>query len=238
MKQSCKLLLCALFLSGTSMAQSEGWQALIDMKRADMSTFSMKMINDGEDAGGMTYGWQRDGNTFVIKDRTEMKPNVLETAMGVIDARTFLPLSNDIDFAVGASRNVFDLEWENGALKGEVRISSEGAEPRVVDISNAEHPESALRLSIFGLIAGLPLAEGFSVDIPWYNTLSNSIESITLAHTGFETVETPAGTFETHKVHIQKGTPENMVYVTRAMPHRIVRIDVLGRPMHFVRLPG
>lgn len=225
-------------LAGMTIAEGQpAWQQLVDMSRADVSSFSMVMINDGEQAGGMTYGWQQTGNTYVISDRTEMAPNILETARGVIDTKTLLPLSNDIDFAVGGSRTVFDLEWQDGALNGEVRIAQEGKDPRTVDISNADHPESALRLSIFGLIAGLPLEAGFSVELPWYNTLSNSIETVTLAHAGFETVETPAGTFETHKVHIQNGTPENMVYVTAALPQRIVRIDVLGRPMHFERLP-
>ncbi len=229
---------CAVCIMSTSVfAQSDNWRSLIDMDRADVSKFSMKMINDGADVGSMTYGWQQDGNTYVIKDRTEMQPNILETATGVIDARSLLPISNDIDFAVGKDRTVFDVEWQEGALKGEVVMQKEGGDPRIVDVSNADHPASALRLSIFGLIAGLPLREDFSVSLPWYNTLSNTVETITLAHTGFETVETPAGTFETHKVHIQNGTPENMVYVTTTLPQRIVRIDVLGQPMHFERLP-
>lgn len=233
------VILAALFAgaSPTVAAEQASWRSLIDMKRADVSTFSMKMINEGQEVGSMTYGWQRSGNTYVIRDRTEMQPNILETAKGVIDVHTLLPISNDIDFAVGASKNIFDLEWQDGALSGEVQINQEGKDPRTVDVSNADHPASIIRLSIFGVIAGLPLAEGFSVDLPWYNTLSNTVENITLAHTGFETVETPAGSFEAHKVHIQNGTPENMVYVTKSMPQRIVRIDVLGRPMHFERLP-
>lgn len=227
----------ACLMSTAVFAESENWRSLIDMDRADVSKFSMKMINNGADVGSMTYGWQQDGNTYVIKDRTEMQPNILETATGVIDARTLLPISNDIDFAVGTDLTVFDVEWQNGTLKGKVVMQKEGADPRTVDVSNADNPSSALRLSIFGLIAGLPLEGGFSVSLPWYNTLSNAVETVTLAHTGFESVETPAGTFETHKVHIQNGTPENMVYVTTTLPQRIVRIDVLGQPMHFERLP-
>ena len=233
------IVFAALLLSTskTAAADPTSWRSLIDMKRADVSKWSMKMINEGQEVGSMTYGWQRSGNTYVIRDRTEMQPNILETAIGIIDARTLMPISNDIDFAAGTSKNIFDLEWHEGALRGEIQINQEGKAPRTVDISNADHPASIIRLSIFGVIAGLPLAEGFSVDMPWYNTLSNTVENITLAHTGFETVETPAGSFDTHKIHIRNGTPENVVYITRSMPQRIVRIDVIGRPMHFERLP-
>lgn len=221
----------------SAQAEESRWQKLMDMDRADMREFSMQMINEGNPAGGMTYGWRREGSTYVISDRTEMQPNILETATGVIDAATFLPISNNIDFAVGASRNVFDVTWQEGARTGSVEINQEGQAPRTVDLGDPNQPKSIIRLSIFGVIAAMPLAENFSVDVPWYNTLSNAIETVTLAHVGFDTVETPAGTYETHKVHIQNGTPENMVYVTRALPHKVVRIDVLGRPMHFERLP-
>lgn len=237
MKTLLSMAVLAMAASIPAQADENRWQQLMDMDRADMRTFSMRMINDGSEAGGMTYGWRREGNTYVISDRTEMQPNILETAKGVIDAKTFLPVSNKIDFAVGDSRNIFDVAWNEGARSGTVNINQEGQAPRTVDVSDPNHPESIIRLSIFGVIAAMPLAEDFSVDVPWYNTLSNSIETVTLAHVGFETVETPAGTFETHKVHIQNGTPENMVYVTRSLPHQVVRIDVLGRPMHFERLP-
>lgn len=219
-------------------ASADGeWRAEIDMKRADMSAFSMVMINDGVEAGGMTYGWTREGNTWVITDLTEMQPNILETARGVIDAATLLPLSNDIDFAVGEGRTVFDLEWDGNALSGQVTISRPGEDTHTVDVSNPAHARPPIRLSIFGLIAGLPLAEGYSISLPWYNTLSNTIETIELIHSGIETVTTPAGEFEAHRVNLKGGTPENVIYVTTSKPQRVVRIDVVGRPMHFERLP-
>ncbi len=185
--------------SGLGAADDTSWRALVDLDRADVSTFSMKMLNSGNEVGSMTYGWERSGDTYVIRDRTEMQPNILETAKGVIDAETLMPISNFIDFATGASKNVFDLKWKNGAMTGGVKVSQEGKEPRNVDLSNADHPDSIIRLSIFGVIAGLPWEDGFSVDLPWYNTLSNSIENITLAHVGSETVETPAGSLRPTK---------------------------------------
>lgn len=239
-KHSVRHLAGAALLSAMMTAPAaagDDWRKEIDMKRADMSEFSMVMINDGAEAGGMTYGWAREGTTWVISDRTEMQPNILETARGVIEADTLLPLSNDIDFAIGEARNVFDLEWQGNALTGKVVIDQPGQDPRTVDVSNPEHARPPIRLSIFGLVAGLPLKAGYSVSLPWYNTLSNTIETIRLVHAGIETVSTPAGTFEAHKVDLKDGTPENVIYVTTALPQRIVRIDVVGQPMHFERLP-
>lgn len=223
----------------TSLAgeKAPGWQNLVNMSRADVSTFSLKMINNGEDVGSMTYGWERDGNRYVISDRTEMQPNILETAQAVIDATTLLPLNIGIDFAIGENNRKYDISWQGDERVGGVVITQPGADARTVDFSNPEHPPSALRLSIFGLIAGLQLGDGFSLKLPWYNSLSNTIENIELVHDGIENIETPAGTYQAHKINLKHGTPENIVYVTTSLPQKIVRIDVVGQPMHFVRLP-
>lgn len=217
--------------------KAPGWQSLVDISRADLRPFSLKMINNGAEVGSMTYGWERDGNRYVINDRTEMQPNILETAEGVIDASTLLPVSIGIDFAVGDTKRKYDIAWSGSERTGSVVVSQPGADARTVDFSNPEHPPSALRLSIFGLIAGLQLGDGFSLKLPWYNSLSNTIENIELVHDGITTVETPAGTFEAHKIDLKDGTPENIVYVSTSLPQKIVRIDVVGQPMHFLRLP-
>lgn len=238
------LFLCALFAiiltaAPTNAAEERAaeWQSLVDMSRADVATFSMKMINNGTEVGSMTYGWTRDGNRYVIKDRTEMQPNILETAEGVIDASTLLPLSIGINFAVGENKRKYDIAWKDSERTGGVVVSQPGVDARTVDFSNPEHPPSALRLSIFGVVAGLPLGEGFALKLPWYNSLSNTVQNIALVHDGITTIETPAGSFEAHKIDLKGGTPENIIYVSTSLPQKIVRIDVVGQPLHFVRLP-
>jgi len=231
------IFLVAASQAGANEAKPQSWQSLVDMTRADLSSFSLKMINDGVEVGSMTYGWTLDGNRYIVSDRTEMQPNILETAQGVINAKTLLPENITIDFAVGENKRKYDVAWADGGRTGGVVISGPDAETRTVDFADPEHPSSALRLSIFGLIAGLPLKEGFSVKLPWYNTLSNKLQNIELIHAGIVTVNTPAGTFDAHKIDLKGGTPENIVYVSTSLPQKIVRIDVVGQPMHFERLP-
>lgn len=221
----------------TTADKTTGWQSLVDMSRADVTSFSMRMINNGADVGSMTYGWERDGNRYVIRDRTEMQPNILETAEGVIDAATLLPLSIGINFAVGENKRKYNIAWADNERTGGVVVSQPDTDARTIDFSNPDHPPSALRLSIFGLIAGLPLGEGFSLKLPWYNSLSNKIQNIELVHDGITTIETPAGSFDTHKIDLKGGTPANIIYVSTGLPQKIVRIDVVGQPMHFERLP-
>lgn len=220
-------------LANMSLTADENWQSHVDFARADKQPLSMVLIKDGKPSGSMAYSWQQRGDVYVFEDRTEMQPNILETATGVIDAISFMPRRVDIDFAVGENRNVFDFDWQNGSLSGQVTIHKKGEETRVVPVSSTD--EAVLRLAVFGIISALPLADGFEISLPWFNTLSNKLETVNITHAGTENVATPAGTFEAHKVNLTGGSTENIIYVTTALPQKIVRIDVVGQALHFER---
>ena len=226
-------LLAAVAASLASPLAASDWRADIDMSRADLSEMKLVLMNEGKEAGRMVYAWRKEGDTYVINDLTEMKPNIFETAVGVIDAKTFQPLSMDIDFAIGAAKMIVDLDWDGDHVTGTRTISR----PEQVDkVTKSDAKVTApLRLSIFGLISALPLREGYEVSLPWYNVMGGVQEDIRLVTVGSEIIETPAGTFDTFKVEIKGATPENIVYVTKSLPHKTVRIDVVGQPMMFLR---
>lgn len=216
-----------------SFATGTDWRSNVDFSRADLQPFSMVLIKDGVAAGSMAYSMRLDGNTYIIEDRTEMEPNILETATGVLDAATLMPRTVDIDFAVGENRTVFDFEWNNSVLSGEVTISQSEQPERIVPVNSNDN--AVLRMAVFGIISALPLADGFQTELPWFNTLSNKTETVQIIHAGQETIKTPAGTFKAHKVNLKGGTPENIIHVSTALPQKIVRIDVVGQPLHFER---
>nr|WP_262693595.1 hypothetical protein [Kordiimonas aquimaris] len=144
-----------------------------------------------------------------------------------------MPRTVDIDFAIGKNRTVFDFEWNDSVLSGKVTINQSDKPERIVPINSNDN--AVLRMAVFGIISALPLDDGFQMELPWFNTMSNKTESIQIIHAGQETVKTPAGTFEAHKVNLKGGTPENIIYVSKALPQKIVRIDVVGQPLHFER---
>lgn len=228
-------MLAILLIAPQTAGDDSAWRHQIDLSRADLSLFTMVLIQNDKPAGSMRYEWRRSGDTYVISDRTEMEPNILETATAIINAETLLPQKVDIDFAAGNNRTVFDLTWNGATLNGEVTLNPENQPPKKVPVSGS--PNAALRMSVFGAISAMPLKTGFSLEMPWYNSMNNTRETVHILHTGIETVVTPAGEFEAHKVELKGGTPENIIYVTIAKPQKIVRIDVVGMPLHFERIP-
>ncbi len=214
--------------------QAGDWHKQVDIRSADLSTFSLVLINSGKEAGSMTYGWHKEGDTYVVADRTEMQPNILETAKGVIDAKTLLPKSVVIDFAMGDDKMDFDFAWDKNKRTGTIE-TLRGGKTNTHNIDTAEEVGAPLRLAVIGMVAAFPITDTFETSLPWFNTMSNKVEMITLQTIGSETVEAPAGTFDTYKVAIKNGSPENVVYVSKSLPRKIIRIDVVGQPMHFLR---
>ncbi len=82
-------------------AQASDWRTEVDLQRADLSVFEMDLINEGVQAGSMRYGWERDGDHYVVRDRTRMDPDVLETAEARIDASTLLSSMVEINYSEG-----------------------------------------------------------------------------------------------------------------------------------------
>ncbi|WP_262693596.1 hypothetical protein [Kordiimonas aquimaris] len=58
--------------SASSFAANTDWRTSVDFSRADLRPFSMVLIKDGSAAGSMAYSMRRDGDIYVIEDRTEM----------------------------------------------------------------------------------------------------------------------------------------------------------------------
>lgn len=228
------LFAAALATAGASTAlwALDHWQTGLDLSKAHLDSFRMTMFKGEEAIGFMEYGWSLDGDSYVISDRTEMQPNVVEVAKGVLDSTSLLPTSVTIDFAVGDNLLDVDLSWTDGWRKGRYINMRENART-TRDVNVQEDKPATLRMAVFGLVAAMPLREGFKTTLPWFNTLVNRVEDVAVIVAGSETTDTPAGRFQTYKIELRGGSPENIMYVTQTTPRQIVRIDVVGHPMHF-----
>lgn len=198
-----------------------------------------QLVFDGEVKGEMFYSARFQDGDYVIFDGTTFYPDVRESAAVVLDGETLLPKRALID--ADFSRQIIDadLDWDGNAVAGEFTVKGpEDLERKVVPYE-AELPDGTIiRESIFTLVPALPLEVGAEYSTRWFNTLQRKVEDITLIVSGTETVTVPTGEHEVYKVEIRGGTPENIAYVTTDDEHELVRIDVVGMPMQFERLPA
>lgn len=80
---------------------------------------------------------------------------------------------------------------------------------------------------------GSPLAQGFEMQVPVFSP-GQGVNSLNVRVTGRETVEVPAGSFETWTVDLEGPEQTATIYVTREAPHLMVKQEVAGQPVTVV----
>ncbi|WP_262692260.1 DUF3108 domain-containing protein [Kordiimonas aestuarii] len=225
-------LILAMLTATTARAE---WRDGLNLDNADLSLFRMIMINEGQQAGTMEYGWTRIGNQYLVEDRTSMAPNILESASALIDAKTLLPYTVMVKFSMGDSMMNVDLRWTGGNRQGQIISRRHGDGETIRDVDLVEDNYAPLRMAAIGFVAALPLQDGYQTSFDWFNTMANRTEQVRVETGGRARVETPGGSIEAYKVALRGVMPENILYITTSKPRRIVRIDVVGRDMYFLR---
>ena len=110
-------------------------------------------------------------------------------------------------------------------------LSGEQSAPIAQDLPDGVMPRAAT----FVLAPFMGLEPGQSVTYDWYASLANSGATVTV--TAFEggAVDTPTGRYEdTLRLEVRGTQPENDIFVSEG---EVVRIDVIGRDMTFLRRP-
>ena len=228
---------CISMLALGAIIQSAAAEPLpADPSKVEYGPIRFDLVHHGRSAGEMFYSMERRDGDIVLHDATTLLPHTRESGTAVIDAETFAPRSMVVDGDF--DRTIFDgeLTFENNKATGLYRIKRPDETAKTDRPFEADLPDGAiLRASIFGLVAGLPLADGAEFEFKWFNTLAGAVQDAKIVVTGRQTVETPAGEFETFVLDLQ-ATPQNTIYVTVAEPRKVVRIDVVGQDMRFERL--
>ena len=125
-----------------------------------------------------------------------------------------------------------DIAFAAGHAKGKAIIPGMGGlEEKAIDVDvPAGIPDQSMLTSI---LTTLPLAQGAKFSLPMFNTITASVDTLTLEVTGAESVTVPAGTFEAWIVNLA-GTGNGMnLFVSKANP-RVLKLALVGQPVELV----
>ena len=90
---------------------------------------------------------------------------------------------------------------------------------------------------LLSLVPAIDWTESTDVVVPVFHSGRNTTAEMRLHVTGTESVTVPAGTFDTFRVETTGDSPL-VLFVERAAPHRLVRVQIVGAPVEMVRLNG
>ena len=84
------------------------------------------------------------------------------------------------------------------------------------------------------LLPAMDWSTSASFTVPMFLSGKGYVQSVTLTVRGTETMTVPAGTFEVYRVDLSGGQAPIAMYVTTALPRRLVKIAPQGTPIEFV----
>jgi zinc protease len=195
-------------------AAAEAPGATFDASSLDPRTFVYGLVVDGTEMATQTLRWERDGDAFVTV--SELPGGM--TRRTTFLAETFEPVS--LLFQAGGMGE-FSLDVAEGRVTGRM-ISPQGP----VDV-DTELQEGTLLEGMQDV--ALALAD---YDDPGELTLKlvsgeGSIQPVGVTVAGEETVDVPAGSYETYRLEMG-GSQPSTVWVTRAEPHLVVKREISG----------
>lgn len=231
-------LVSASVLASTASAQND-WRAHALATLPETGEMHLQLVFDGAPDGFMRLGWVRGEDDITLFDRTMYaSAEIYETMTMTMSAADFYPRITDMEFHQGAAIMTVDTEVADGRATGMRAMTHpiDGRQEAPVDLEVIDG--SVFRPALFMLAPYLPLSTGDSLSFDWYAPLGNGVAQVTLTAFDGGSVTTPAGTFEnTLRIELRGSSPDNDIYVSTGDDPRVVRIDVSGQPMTFVRLP-
>jgi len=239
---SAKILMMGLAYSSV-MASVAGaqddWRAHALAALPETGEMHLQLVYEDNADGFMRLGWVRGEDEIMLFDRTMYASmEIFETMTMTMDASDFTPRVTDMEFYQGASIMTVDTAVSNSRATGMRAITHpiDGGREAPVDLEIAEG--AIFRPAIFMLAPYFGLESGDSLTLDWYAPLGNGAATITLTAFDGGTVETPAGEFtNTLRIELRGASPDNDIFISMGDDPRVVRIDVPGQPMTFVRLP-
>ncbi|MEN0653856.1 MULTISPECIES: hypothetical protein [Hyphobacterium] len=230
------MVAAAVLFGGSALAQDGDWRAAAAARLPDTGEMNLQMLNAGEVDGYMRLGWRRNDGRIEMFDRSMMmSADIFESMTAAMTDGDFAPLETVILWHQESAVMTLDTVASDGRVTGTQTIlrplSGEQSAPIELDLPDGVMPRAAT----FVLAPFMGLEPGESVSYDWYAVLANSVATVTV--TAFEggVVDTPAGRYEdTLRLEVRGTQPENDIFVANG---EVVRIDVVGRDMTFLRRP-
>ena len=229
--------LAATAWAGESDSQKPAEPLKVDAAHMTPGTSKFLMYHGEDEVGSMTVTWSREGSTYVIHEHTVVpKMEIEEDIHCELDGASFAMKSvtakgpfagHDVDVAIA---------WKGDTITGYTDFPRKSNNGKLV-VDRKLDPGTFERTSLFFLVQGLPLEEGFEAPIKVYSTFDDHVRDVTYKVTGTEEVTVPAGTFETYRLELLGGEPSQALFVTTDSPHKLVRLVVLESPWHYKLAP-
>jgi predicted Zn-dependent peptidase len=195
-----------------------------DASELEPRELSYSLLYQGNQVGTVVSRWTREGEVFTIVEEQQMQGMSL-TQTTAFDAATFTPIRVAVDLG---AMGQFALDVEDGRATGQGMVPQQG--PRDVDVELPDGTALEGQMDIALALADLAELGEFTLRVL---TSAGEVQPMTATVAGEETVQVPAGQFETWRLELQ-GRQAMTVWVTRSDPHIVVKRELANPPVEVV----
>lgn len=213
-------------------AVASGPSLNLDRLVARRDSFAIRV--QGNDFGHQVNSLERTAEGFTYRESVRIATFVEQDTEVLIGADGSFRSGTQRGKVQGAESTV-DLTVASGRITGRVVVPETPMGPaRTVDVDTTFAPGTQESNTLGALLPALPWAAGANWSFPVFNPTESTIGTVTIAVTGTETVEVPAGSFEVYRVEMASEGTVMTLFVTTAAPHTVVKMAPVGQPVEFV----
>lgn len=202
----------------------------LDASLLKLGTGTYDWVMGGNSAGTVTATASKEGDVLVLKQSMESQ---MFTMQG--ELRYHLPdlaaVSLKQTAEAGGNTFVTTLKLENGKVTGTMALPPEAGGEKTFDVAV---PEGTLLGDASVHLSLMPLAVGQSVTFNIFSGQAGTAQPVTFKVTGEEKVTVPAGTFDAYKLEIAEGEQASNMWVTKSLPHELLKRDMVAMPLSVV----
>ncbi len=188
-------------------------------------------------AQGQTIGLQvtrlvRAGDSLIYSERTQLGQALNQTTTLTFDTVGRMRHLDQTGVVRGQDTKI-RLGYGGGRVRGEVQVvGSKGPEHFTVDtaIASTVLDDNAVQ----AILPLLPWAMNTRWSFQVFVSGENAVRAMTLTAADIAKVNTPAGSFECYRADLEGGQQRVSFFVTTALPHRVVRVELANSPVVFI----
>lgn len=205
----------------------------LDASRVRRGTFRYSFRFQGKPLGDLTVTVEEteDGNVRVVQDLSGQ----ISRRSSYVVTPDVSPVSATNETRTGPVTLSQDLDYEGERVEGRATVPEQGGgggRPSTRQVSvDTTLAEGTLDSNMdLAAVLGSPLSGELEMQLPVFSP-GQGVNSLRVSVTGRQTVEVPAGSFETWAVEVQGPNQTVTMYVTREAPHLMVKQELSGQPV-------
>lgn len=206
----------------------------IDPQRFFNGQLTFRMSLKDKPVGESIHHFSHTAEAFILQEKTRLKDFNIDANIELeVDKQTLFPKSMKMSGTMGEPVDI-QLSWNKNQVTGHSLMPRARFKPQGKIQVNHSHAKGTIERSTAIMLVHLYVLENNqNTAINWYDAYDDQLKHIDISYQGEEKVTVPAGTFETYKVRLQGGAPSQLFYISKELPARVVKIDVISSPWRY-----